>query len=584
MQPRSPLTHLLLFVFALLLAPLLARADIALPVWGSSGSNSYSDRCPGGFYLVGINVGMGAWYDQIGLVCAQVQPNLTFTNKQFPRLHGGNGGGAPVDYSCNDDEIVTALVPRYVENENTKDQLGEIAALTLGCKSLKSGAQRNLFVNAAYPAGSILGHYPESTQRCPDNTVAVGLNLRFGRYVNAVGLICDTYVPPPPVVAQAPPPKPIKTTGKAKGSASGPSAPPGLLVCRFGPTMKPFGNVSADSMLLTFDAAPQGANVALPGPGQCAWDVQPISPNQTRRLGLGKSVLAQLTGIEMNTVFKVHATVMSAFLMTTGTVEIIPPEGAEAPAAQAGEPAQGGEAGAPAQGGGGGIGIASADCPAGTATVQTPPGLDVLNVRPGPSTGSKPIAQVPNGSEVTVSGSCIDAAKGAGFAKQTLAPKGQGGGGMAAGGDGPWCRIEAPDQGCVKAEFLVFAGNGGGGEPIDPAKGAGLVAQKPKAAVTGNGFKGDWNANADGVGYRLHLDQIGSVVKGSFTADDGSKGTILGNLNGKTLRFGWVQTNDGQTGSGKFVLSGNGGSFSGTYNFQVGNFDKVEGQWNGQRM
>jgi hypothetical protein len=195
---------------------------------------------------------------------------------------------------------------------------------------------------------------------------------------------------------------------------------------------------------------------------------------------------------------------------------------------------------------------------------------------------------------VTVSGSCINAAKGAGFAKQTLAPKpgggDAGGGGAPAAGGGSWCRIEAPDQGCVSAQFLVFAGNGGGAVPLDPAKGAGFAMTKPKAQGPGqgqgggSGFGGHWSANADGVAYDLRLTQVGSVVKGSFTASDGSKGTILGNLNGKTLRFGWVQTNDGQTGSGKFVLSGNGASFSGTYNFQVGNFDKVEGQWNGQRM
>jgi hypothetical protein len=56
------------------------------------------------------------------------------------------------------------------------------------------------------------------------------------------------------------------------------------------------------------------------------------------------------------------------------------------------------------------------------ATVQTPAGLDFLNVRAAPSSGAQVVAQVPNGSQVTVSGSCIDPVKGAGFAKQTLAP------------------------------------------------------------------------------------------------------------------------------------------------------------------
>jgi hypothetical protein len=217
------------------------------------------------------------------------------------------------------------------------------------------------------------------------------------------------------------------------------------------------------------------------------------------------------------------------------------------------------------------MGTPSADCPAGTATVQTPAGLDFLNVREGPSSGATVVAQVPNGSEVTISGGCFKAA--AGLTQQKVK--------IPVGG---WCRIEAPDQGCVNAQFLVFGGDaGGGGVPIDPAKGAGFAMQKQKGQGPGqgqgggNGFGGHWSANADGVAYDLRLTQVGSVVKGSFTASDGSQGTILGNLNGKTLRFAWAQTNDGQTGSGKFVLSGNGASFNGTYNFQVGNFDKVRG-------
>jgi hypothetical protein len=143
-----------------------------------------------------------------------------------------------------------------------------------------------------------------------------------------------------------------------------------------------------------------------------------------------------------------------------------------------------------------------------------------------------------------------------------------------------------PDQGCVSAQFLVFAGNGGGaaGLPLDPAKGAGLVAQKPKAQVGGSaGFGGEWDANADGTGYRLTLTQNGTVVGGTFNGDDGSAGEFFnGKLSRNVLRFSWKQA-DGQTGSGKFVLAADGRSFSGTYNFQVGNFDKVEGTWNGTR-
>jgi hypothetical protein len=104
---------------------------------------------------------------------------------------------------------------------------------------------------------------------------------------------------------------------------------------------------------------------------------------------------------------------------------------------QAGEPAQGGE--------GGGMAVPSAGCPAGTAKVSTPAGLDFLNVREAPSLEAKVVAQVPNESEVAVSGACLKPA--AGLTKQKV---------PIAAAD--WCRIEAPSEGCVKAEFLVFDG------------------------------------------------------------------------------------------------------------------------------
>jgi len=112
---------------------------------------------------------------------------------------------------------------------------------------------------------------------------------------------------------------------------------------------------------------------------------------------------------------------------------------------EAGEPAQGGEGGMAAGGEGGGMAVPSAGCPAGAAKVSTPAGLDFLNVRAAPSPDAQVVAQVPNQSEVSVTGACLRPA--AGLTRQKVP--------IAAGG---WCRIDAPSEGCVKAEFLVFGG------------------------------------------------------------------------------------------------------------------------------
>jgi hypothetical protein len=584
----------LLVVLALLLglsSPAAADRYIReLPPAGGRGDYAFNDVCKDG-YLIGFKARLGAWMDQIQMICSVYEPGKPW-QPRVTESYGGNGGTPDnTNKVCPEGRVLSGITLRF-----TKD-FRQIFGIYGRCRDIATGKNSPAFVILPIDQQQAETEDAQKTYTCSSNEAAAGISGRYGKHVNAIGLNCAKFPPPdavPPPQAEAPPPKPIKTTGRAKGGAgSGPSAPPGLLVCHTGGNMKPFGTPSGSgSMLVTFEAAPQAADVALPGPGQCAWDIVPVSASQPKRVGLSAKIMAQIGGIQSDTIFKVHASTMSAFLFATGDVEIVADGGSLAAARDAvGDPGQGGGAGEPAQGGEGagggmaaGIEAPSSGCPAGMATVNTPAGLDFLNVREGPSSGAQVVAQVPNGSQVTVSGSCINPVKGAGFAKQTLAPK-QGGGDVGApAASGSWCRISAPDQGCVSAQFLVFPGDGmAAGMPVDPAKGAGFAKQTPKAQVGGGGFGGDWNADADGVAYKLHLDQVGSVVKGGFTATDGSKGTILGNVSGKTLRFAWVQTNDGQTGSGKFVLAADGRSFSGSYNFQPGNFDKAEGQWNGTR-
>ncbi|MBN8994867.1 MAG: hypothetical protein J0H94_06560, partial [Rhizobiales bacterium] len=232
----------LLVTATLALATPTALAGYNFPVWGGRGDAAYADRCPPNQYLIGVKSKTGAWFDALAIICAPVQQGVVFDPKTYGQMNGGGGGGGPLDYVCNNDEVITGIAPAFMHDG---DQLKQLADLIITCTSKRSGASKKLRIIGNHLSDEVFTQYP-GHQFCGDGQVAVGFNLRYGVHVNAIGLMCDTYVPPPPppVVAQAPPPKPIKTTGKAKGSASGPSAPPGLLVCRFGPTMKPFGNVS----------------------------------------------------------------------------------------------------------------------------------------------------------------------------------------------------------------------------------------------------------------------------------------------------------------------------------------------------
>ncbi|RVD46359.1 SH3 domain-containing protein [Mesorhizobium sp. M4B.F.Ca.ET.169.01.1.1] len=201
------------------------------------------------------------------------------------------------------------------------------------------------------------------------------------------------------------------------------------------------------------------------------------------------------------------------------------------------------------------------------------PGLDKLNVRSGP--GGQVVGTVPEGSTVSVIGPCGSVSGAAGLVKRKTQ---QGGGGAGAGG---WCQIGAPVHGCVSAQFLAF----GGGDVGQPGGAAGIVRSKGKyqaSAPATASFGGSWSANADNVAYTLSLKQNGNGVSGRYQGNDGSAGRITGKLDGNVLRFAWVQK-DGTKGSGKFVLSGDGQSFEGSYSFG-NNPDAVEGSWNGTRQ
>jgi hypothetical protein len=203
--------------------------------------------------------------------------------------------------------------------------------------------------------------------------------------------------------------------------------------------------------------------------------------------------------------------------------------------------------------------------PAGMATVVIPdPNLDKLNVRESP--GGRVIATVPEGSQVSVIGEC-----GATLAAGIVA-KPQGGGGAPG-----WCQIDAPVTGCVSARFLAAGGS------APPGGAAGLAAGKPViAAVEALGFAGTWSTSVDGIPHAVRLDQNGSSVTGSYQGAEGSAGQIAGTATGNVLRFTWSQ-NDGQTGAGRFTLSGDGQSFKGSYSFS-GDPDQVDGNWTGVRQ
>jgi hypothetical protein len=89
-------------------------------------------------------------------------------------------------------------------------------------------------------------------------------------------------------------------------------------------------------------------------------------------------------------------------------------------------------------------------------------------------------------------------------------------------------------------------------------------------------FEGDWATTATSGKYRMKLQRTGNKVTGTYAPDNGK---IEGVINGKVLRFAWTQ--NGGKGSGRFVMSDDNQSFSGSFS-KGDDPDDVDGTWNGQ--
>jgi len=104
-------------------------------------------------------------------------------------------------------------------------------------------------------------------------------------------------------------------------------------------------------------------------------------------------------------------------------------------------------------------------------------------------------------------------------------------------------------------------------------------------AGTAPNFTGTWKTNW-GTELIIELTQNGDRVKGKYTYTESGvevKGRIFGKLVGSTLSFRWREKigERRRGGRGKFTLSGDGNSFTGSWG--NGNSDSNGGSWNGER-
>ena len=157
------------------------------PAVGGQGDAAARDVCPPGSYLTGANARTGAWIDQISILCsAPINPNGTIGyGPPAPGPNrGGNGGGSSNNH-CGANEIIFGMGLLHTEGNR------QVRLISFNCVQINSTARHNLEIGPQVPL------FPTTAQNCPAGEAAVGVSVRYGQHVNALGLlICDRFVIP----------------------------------------------------------------------------------------------------------------------------------------------------------------------------------------------------------------------------------------------------------------------------------------------------------------------------------------------------------------------------------------------------
>jgi hypothetical protein len=168
----------------LLTTPSQAAHD--LPVVGGSGDAAGRAICPPGQTLAGFAGRAGVWVDQIQMVCAAPDRQPVATGPRY----GGRGGGATDGFCPRNWDMTHARLNMTTGNR-------QVAAIQFECRSRATGETTNMsFGNSTYRGrcpGVGVGNCPIDpavAQTCPADEVPLGFNVRYGKDVNAIGLIC----------------------------------------------------------------------------------------------------------------------------------------------------------------------------------------------------------------------------------------------------------------------------------------------------------------------------------------------------------------------------------------------------------
>jgi len=192
-------------VMVAVLIPMTASTTV-FPAEGTRGDAATELRCPRGYFLVGLKGRGGNWIDQLALICRRIDPPAYAAGAQTTTRAVGGSGGAPIEAYCAQGSAVRGIGVDF-EREDWVDKGATM--ITFRCQRPRDGSPAgDVTFNRAYNMtieefNGVDGYnLHRFMQKCPGNEYATGLSVRYGRHVNAFGLICEDFSDP---VNTAPP-------------------------------------------------------------------------------------------------------------------------------------------------------------------------------------------------------------------------------------------------------------------------------------------------------------------------------------------------------------------------------------------
>ncbi len=168
-----------MIAIALAFAPGVAHAKI-FPVFGSPGDRGEIVMCPDGSLLTGFHGSRGRYgFSQLGIICSEVLPGYALGNRVNLPARGGDMFEV-IDAYCDRDAGIRAL--------NIYIRARIVSGVRFACVKPRDGSPAETENLTGGDPTYAADQWTE--QKCPDNEYATGVSIRYGRDVNALGLVC----------------------------------------------------------------------------------------------------------------------------------------------------------------------------------------------------------------------------------------------------------------------------------------------------------------------------------------------------------------------------------------------------------